>query len=120
MTANCTLRHCLRCGKLKRRPTPPQNLTHLTFSRWDYQIKIAQLITKPAAHKPRVFDFRWMRLSLRTSNFIPCLSKPNNWHRYCVDSATSLSRSEIAPEPAGHGLKCEAYNRGYEQSYGSS
>jgi hypothetical protein len=31
--------------------------------------------------------------------------------------------SEIAPEPAGHGLplsKCEAYNRVYEQSYGSS
>src|SRR5262245_19868283 len=30
---------------------------------------------------------------------------------------------EIAPEPAGHGLplsKCEAYNRVYEQSYGSS
>src|SRR5262245_57946354 len=29
---------------------------------------------------------------------------------------------EIAPEPAGHGLplsKCEAYNRVYEQSYGS-
>jgi len=32
-------------------------------------------------------------------------------------------RGEIAPEPAGHGLplsKCEAYNRVYEQSYGSS
>ena len=31
--------------------------------------------------------------------------------------------SEIAPEPTGHGLplsKCEAYNRVYEQSYGSS
>jgi len=31
--------------------------------------------------------------------------------------------SEIAPEPAGHGLplsKCEAYNRVYEQSCGSS
>jgi hypothetical protein len=30
---------------------------------------------------------------------------------------------EIAPEPTGHGLplsKCEAYNRVYEQSYGSS
>src|SRR5215831_3412823 len=33
------------------------------------------------------------------------------------------SSGEIAPEPAGHGLplsKCEAYNRVYEQSYGSS
>ena len=32
-------------------------------------------------------------------------------------------RPEIAPEPAGHGLplsKCEAYNRVYEQSCGSS
>ena len=32
-------------------------------------------------------------------------------------------RHEIAPEPAGHGLplsKCEAYNRVYEQSCGSS
>jgi len=31
--------------------------------------------------------------------------------------------SEIAPEPAGHGLplsKCEAYNRVYEQPCGSS
>ena len=31
--------------------------------------------------------------------------------------------NEIAPEPAGHGLplsKCEAYNRVYEQSCGSS
>ena len=30
---------------------------------------------------------------------------------------------EIAPEPTGHGLplgKCEAYNRVYEQPYGSS
>jgi hypothetical protein len=30
---------------------------------------------------------------------------------------------EIAPEPTGHGLplsKCEAYNRVYDQHYGSS
>jgi len=34
-----------------------------------------------------------------------------------------LAASEIAPEPAGHGLplsKCEAYNRVYEQPCGSS
>jgi hypothetical protein len=32
-------------------------------------------------------------------------------------------KNEIAPEPTGHGLplsKCEAYNRVYEQPYGSS
>jgi hypothetical protein len=35
----------------------------------------------------------------------------------------SLRQGEIAPEPTGHGLplsKCEAYNRVYEQPYGSS
>jgi hypothetical protein len=34
-----------------------------------------------------------------------------------------IERFEIAPEPTGHGLplsKCEAYNRVYEQPYGSS
>jgi hypothetical protein len=34
-----------------------------------------------------------------------------------------VMRPEIAPEPTGHGLplsKCEAYNRVYEQPYGSS
>src|SRR6516225_2803212 len=120
MTANCTLRHCLRCGKLKRRPTPPQNLT---FARWGLTDQDRSTNHKARGANGARFRFRWMRLSLRTSNFIPCLSKPTNWHRYCVDSATSLSRSEIAPEPAGHGLplsKCEAYNRVYEQTYGSS
>jgi tripartite-type tricarboxylate transporter receptor subunit TctC len=37
--------------------------------------------------------------------------------------ATTTSLAEIAPEPTGHGLplsKCEAYNRVYEQPYGSS
>jgi hypothetical protein len=39
------------------------------------------------------------------------------------DGDVNDTRHEIAPEPTGHGLpltKCEAYNRVYEQSYGSS
>ena len=34
------------------------------------------------------------RFRSRTSNFIPCRSKPSNWHRDCEDSATPLSRSK--------------------------
>jgi hypothetical protein len=40
-----------------------------------------------------------------------------------VTTGLPHSMAEIAPEPSGHGLplsKCEAYNRVYEQSYGSS
>lgn len=40
-----------------------------------------------------------------------------------VEQMVELVRAEIAPEPTGHGLplsKCEAYNRVYEQPYGSS
>jgi hypothetical protein len=44
--------------------------------------------------------------------------------RLSVTPGDALNAStEIAPEPTGHGLplsRCEAYNRVYEQPYGSS
>src|SRR5262249_38562664 len=49
-------------------------------------------------------------------------NQPGQWTKL-TQAADPRLHLEIAPEPAGHGLpltKCEAYNRVYEQSYGSS
>src|SRR5262249_44173428 len=47
-----------------------------------------------AAHKRQLFRLRLIALSHRTSNFILCPPKRNDWHRNCAASATSSSRSK--------------------------
>jgi hypothetical protein len=60
--------------------------------------------------KPRFLDAINILVCLELQRSEPDLNKIGTW-------------IEIAPEPTGHGLplsKCEAYNRVYEQPYGSS
>jgi len=61
----------------------------------DQKIKIAQLITKRRRRSQApAFRLRLIALSHRTSTFILCPPKRNDWHRNCAASAISSSRSK--------------------------